>query len=139
VRTGRRGALLFPVIVLALAASASADTLDVLYRNTLTLTDAQGGVTTVRLAEDGKFQQTNARGMWAAGFWTLRDGRFCMTPRGESEICFPLESDKPVGAKWEINGPSGKPVWTARIEEGRAEPDKEGAAADPSQTPGNSP
>ena len=119
-----RGALLFAAFVLASAAPASADTLDVLYRNTLTLTDAQGGVMTVRLAEDGRFRQTNARGMWAAGFWTLRDGRFCMTARGESEICFPLEGNKPIGATWEINGPTGKLVWTARIEEGRAEPDK---------------
>jgi hypothetical protein len=106
---------------LALAAPASADTLDVLSRNTLTLTDAQGGVTTVLLAEGGKFEQTNARGMWAAGFWTQKDGRFCMTARGEAEICFPLEADKSVGDAWEIKGPTGRLVWTAKIEEGRAE------------------
>jgi hypothetical protein len=113
---------LFPaVIALALTAPAAADTLGILYGNTLTLTDAQGGVTTVQLAEGGKFEQTNARGIWAAGFWTRKDGGFCMTARGESEICFPLESEKSVGDTWEIRGPTGRVVWTARIEEGRAE------------------
>lgn len=116
-----RRVLLSATIALALASPASADSLDVLYRNTLTLTSAQGGVTTVLLAEDGKFEQTNARGMWAAGFWTQKDGRFCMTARGESEICFPLENQKSVGDTWEINGPTGGPVWTARIEAGRAD------------------
>lgn len=115
-----RRTLPFAAIALALAAPASADTLDVLYGNTLTLTDAQGGVTTVLLAEGGKFEQTNGRGMWAAGFWTQKDGRFCMTARGETEICFPLEADKSVGDLWEIKGPTGRAVWTAKIEERRA-------------------
>ncbi len=116
-----RRILLPAAVALALAAPAFADTLDVLYRNTLTLTDAQGGVKTVLLTDDGKFQQTNAQGMWAAGFWTHRDGRLCMTARGESEICFPFETGKSAGDTWEINGPTGRLVWTARIEEGRAE------------------
>jgi hypothetical protein len=119
-----RRTLLSAAIALAMAAPASADTLDVLYRNTLTLTDAQGGVTTVQVAAGGKFEQTNARGAWAAGFWTQKDGRFCMTARGESEMCFPLEGEKSVGDAWEIKGPTGRVVWTARIEEGRAELDR---------------
>ena len=61
-----RRTLFLAVIALALTAPAAADTLGILYGNTLTLTDAQGGVTTVQLAEGGKFEQTNARGMWAA-------------------------------------------------------------------------
>ena len=89
----------------------------------VTLTDGQGGVTTVLLSRGGKFEQTNARGMWAAGFWTQDDSRFCMTARGESEICFPLETDKSVGDAWEIKGRTGRVVWTARIEEGRADLD----------------
>ena len=108
-----RRTLRFAAMALALAAPAFADTLDVLYGNTLTLTDAQGGVTTVLLAEGGKFEQTNGRGAWAAGFWTQKDGRFCMTARGEAEICFPLAADKSAGDAWEIKGPTGRAVWTA--------------------------
>ena len=105
-------------------APASADTLDVLTKNTLTLTDTRGGVTTVLISEGGQFEQTNARGMWAAGFWTKEEGRFCMTARGEAQICMPLEADKGVGDSWEINGPTGRPVWTAAIVEGRETLDK---------------
>jgi hypothetical protein len=123
-----RRALLSAAIALAAAAPASADTLDVLYRNTLTLTDAQGGVTTVLLAGGGKFEQTNARGMWAAGFWTQSDGRFCMTARGEAQICFPLEADKSIGDAWDIKGPTVRVAWTARIEEGRAALEKQAPA-----------
>ena len=65
-------------------APASADTLDVLTKNTLTLTDT----------------------------------------RGEAQICMPLEADKGVGDSWEINGPTGRPVWTAAIVEGRETLDK---------------
>jgi hypothetical protein len=57
----------------------------------------------------------------AAGFWTQKNSRFCMTARGASEICFPLESEKSVGDVWEINGPTGRLAWTARILEGRAD------------------
>ncbi len=115
------GVLLFAAFAFASAAPASADTLDVLYKNTLTLADMQGGVTTVLIREDGKFEQTNARGAWAAGFWTQKDGRFCMTARGESQICFPLDGGKSVGDMWEITGPAGKVAWTANIQEGRAD------------------
>ena len=116
-----RRIFLSAAMALAFAAPAWADTLDVLYSNTLSLTDSQGGVRTVLLAPSGKFEQTNARGMWAAGFWAQKDGRFCMTARGEAEICFPLEADKSVGDAWEIKGPTGRVVWTAKIEEGRAD------------------
>ena len=116
-----RRTLLSAATALAVAAPASADTLDVLYDNTLVLTDAQGAVTTVLLAKGGKFEQTNGRGMWAAGFWTQKDSRFCMTARGEAEICFALEADKSVGDAWEIKGPTGRAVWTAKIEQGRAD------------------
>ena len=119
-RTGMRRVLL-AAMTLAFAAPASADTLDALYKNTLKLTDAQGGVTTVLLEEGGKLEQSNARGTWAAGFWEQKDGRFCMTARGEAQICFPLETDKSIGDAWEIKGPTGKVVWTAKIQEGRAD------------------
>lgn len=116
-----RRIVLCTAIAVALGAAASAGTLDILYKNTLTLTDTEGRVTTVLLDEGGKFEQTNARGTWAAGFWGQKDGRFCMTARGESEVCFPLESEKLVGDTWEIKGPTGRLAWTARIEQGRAD------------------
>jgi hypothetical protein len=116
---------------LSVAAPASADTIDVLLKNTLSLTDAQGGVTTVLVSEDGKFEQTNAKGMWAAGFWTKEEGRLCITARGEAQLCMPLEADKAVGDSWEIRGPTGRLVWTAQINEGRAEIRPSGASETP--------
>ena len=112
--------LLAAAIALGAAGAAAADTLDVLVQNTLTLTDGQGGVTTLLLSEGGQFEQTNARGTWAAGFWTKEEDRLCMTARGAATVCIPLEADKAVGDSWDINGPTGRLVWTARINEGRA-------------------
>jgi hypothetical protein len=131
-RVAMKRILLVLSMAIAIAAPAAADAIHVLYANTLTLTDTQGGVTTVLLEEDGKFEQTNARGMWAAGFWVKLDSRFCMTARGEAEICFPLEADKSVGDSWEIRGPTGRLVWTARIDDGRADFGSGGA---PARTP----
>ena len=102
-----------------------------LLKNALTLTDVQGGVTTVLVSEDGKFEQTNAKGMWAAGFWTKEEGRLCITARGQAQLCMPLEADKAVGDTWEILGPSGRLAWTAQIDVGRAELRAGGASETP--------
>ncbi len=109
------------VLAAGLAGPAWADTVDLLLGNTLTLTDARGGVTTVLLSEAGKFEQTNASGAWAAGVWEREAARLCLTARGEARICLPLEADKDVGDSWEIKGPTGATAWTAAITEGRAE------------------
>jgi hypothetical protein len=116
----RRAALL-SAFALAAAGPAAADTLDVLKQNTLTLTDAGGGVTTVLLADEGKMEQADAAGSWAAGFWSSGQRGLCWTARGKSELCIPLAADKTVGDSWEISGPTGRVVWTARIVEGRAD------------------
>ena len=106
-------------LVLALAASASADTLGVLMKNTLTITDTQGGVTSIWLAEDGRGSQTDPTGMGASGFWTMEEQRLCWTARGKSRMCVPLEADKDVGDRWEVKGPTGQVVATLAILEGR--------------------
>jgi hypothetical protein len=118
-------------IAIALAGPAAADTLDALLKNTLLLVDAQGGLTTVQVSEEGKFEQTNARGVWATGFWEKEEGRLCMTARGEARLCMPLEADKTVGDSWEIRGPTGRLVWTATIAEGRRPLEKAAATAAP--------
>jgi hypothetical protein len=102
------------------AGPAAADTLDVLRKNTLTLIDP-GGVTTVLLSDEGRMEQTHPVGMWAAGFWSTGERGLCWTARGKSELCIPLAADKDVGDAWEISGPAGRVVWTARIVEGRAD------------------
>ena len=112
----------FVALVLVLcAAPAFADTVDVLKKNTLTLTDAGGGVTTVLLSGDGKMEQTDSAGMWAAGNWAMEERGLCWTARGKSRLCMPLADGKDVGDTWEVLGPTGKPAWTARIVEGRAD------------------
>lgn len=120
--------LVAAAIALGAGGSAAADTLDVLVKTTLTLTDPQSGITTVLLSEGGRFEQTNARGMWAAGFWAQEDGKLCMTARGEAKICIPLEAGKTAGDSWEVSDPMGKLAWTAQITEGRAKLGAAGAA-----------
>lgn len=105
---------------LSLAAPAFADTLDVLKQNTLTLTDARGGVRTILLSEDGQMQQTDAAGVWAAGFWSMEERGLCWTARGKSQLCIPLEARKAVGDRWDFRRPRGDVVWTAVIIEGRS-------------------
>src|ERR1700741_736693 len=89
------------------AAPAFADTVDVLKHNTLTLTDGAGGVTTVLLSDDGKMEQTDSTGAWAAGDWAMEDRGLCWTARGKARLCMPLAADKAVGDTWEVRGPTG--------------------------------
>ena len=113
---------LFPIaMALASVLPAAADTVDVLYENTLTLTDGQGRTMTLLVSEGGKLEQVNTAGMWAAAFWSQDGGRFCWTARGESQVCVPLAADKGVGDKWDIAGPTGQVVWKAEIVAGRVD------------------
>jgi hypothetical protein len=124
----RRAAIAL-ALVLGVAAPASADTMDVLKANTLVLTAQDGGTTVLLISDTGRLQQVNARGMWAAGFWSMNERGFCWTARGESEVCIPMPADKAVGDSWEIKGPIGKVAWTAEIQEGRADLEAVGEAA----------
>src|SRR5689334_13791492 len=94
--------------MLATAGPASADTIGVLMKNTLTMTDAQGGVTTAWFSEGGRMKQTDPSGMYAAGFWEIESQRLCWTARGKARLCVPLEEGKSVGDSWEVKGPTGK-------------------------------
>lgn len=116
----RRFVLLAGMAV-TLAGAAAADTLDALYKNTLTLTDTRGGVYTLLVSEDGKMEQTNSAGTWAAGFWTKTERGFCWTARGAATLCIAMPDDKGIGDTWEIRGPTGVLSWTAAIVEGRAD------------------
>lgn len=110
--------------MLALAGTASADTLGALMKNTLTMTDSQGGVTTAWFSEGGRMHQTDPSGMGATGFWSMEGERLCWTARGKSRVCVPLEADKSAGDSWEVKGPTGQVAATLAIVEGReGEPD----------------
>lgn len=106
-------------LALVLAAPAFADTLGALLKNTLTMTDAQGGVTSVWLAEGGRLEQVDPAGMRAEGAWAMEEQRLCWTARGKSRICVPLEADKDVGDRWDVKGPTGQIVASLAILEGR--------------------
>jgi len=105
--------------MLMAAGPAAADTIGVLMKNTLTMTDAQGGVTTAWFSEGGRMKQTDPSGMYAVGFWEMDGQRLCWTARGKARICVPLEEDKSVGDSWEVKGPTGKVAATLAIVEGR--------------------
>lgn len=70
-------------LALALATPASADTPSVLMKNTLALTDAQGGVTTIWLSDDARMSQADAAGMQAGGVRAMEEQRLCRTARGK--------------------------------------------------------
>lgn len=119
----RGGRLLAPLLfALGLAMPAAADTLGVLRENTLTLTQADGKVTTILLKEGRQFEQVNSAGVWATGNWALDpQNRFCWTARGQATLCINMPMTVGVGATWDVLGPTGLAVWKAEIVEGRAD------------------
>jgi hypothetical protein len=107
--------------ILAATGAASADTLDVIKENTLTLTDEKGSATAYLFSADGAFEQSTATSR-ASGRWSLRDtGQICYQAETSSSVaCLPrLPADKSVGDEWEMKAPSGRLVYTAKIVEGR--------------------
>ena len=119
----RAGRLLAPLLLaLGLAMPAAADTIGVLRENTLTLTQADGKVTTILLKEGRQLEQVNAAGVWAEGSWALDpQNRFCWTARGQATLCINMPMTEGVGAAWDVLSPTGQPVWRAEIVEGRAD------------------
>lgn len=109
-------------LVLGFTLPAAADTIGVLRENTLTLTQADGKITTILIKEGQDLEQVNAKGVWAAGFWRLDPERgFCWTARGEASVCINLPMDAGVGATWDVAGPTGKVFWKAEIVARRAD------------------
>jgi hypothetical protein len=106
---------------LVLVGAASADTLDVVKENTLTLTDEGGRATAYLFSADGTFEQSTATSH-SSGTWSLRDtGQLCYQAEKSSSIaCLPpLPAGKSVGDEWEVRGPSGRLTYAAKIVEGR--------------------
>lgn len=109
-------------LAVGLSLPAAADTIGVLRENTLTLTQADGKITTILIKQGQDLEQVNGAGVWAAGFWQLDPERgFCWTARGEASACINLPIDAGIGATWDVKGPTGKIVWKAEIVAGRAD------------------
>lgn len=113
--------LLPAMLVLGVALPAAADTISVLRENTLTLTQSDGGVTTILVKEGQRMEQVNASGVWAAGFWQIGERGFCWTARGAAELCIMMPMTNDVGATWDVAGPTGQVVWKVEIVAGRAD------------------
>jgi hypothetical protein len=110
------------MVGLGCALPAAADTISVLRENTLTLSQADGKVTTILIKDGQDLEQVNASGVWAAGFWQIDASRgFCWTARGEATLCIKMPMDVGVGAGWDVAGPTGKIAWKAEIVAGRAD------------------
>lgn len=112
-------------MVLALSlvavAPAMADTISVLKANTLVLHQQDGKAHTILVKDATELEQVNAAGVWARGFWAMEERGFCWTARGAAKLCIAMPADKDVGDTWEIRGPTGKLVWAAEIQAGRAD------------------
>jgi hypothetical protein len=116
-----RKALTAIAFALVAIGAASADTLDVIKENTLTLTDEKGSATAYLFSADGTFEQSTATSH-ASGKWSLRDtGQLCYQAETSSSVaCLPpLPADKSVGDEWEMTAPSGRFIYKAKIVEGR--------------------
>ena len=119
-----RKLLICAAIATVCAGSAAADTIEVLHENTLILHEQSGRTYTILIGQGSRIEQVNSAGMWAEGSWkidTSDDNRFCWQVRGAATLCIPMPTDKQVGDTWEIRGPVGQLVWTAEIQEGRAD------------------
>ncbi|MEQ1781062.1 MAG: hypothetical protein ABMA14_06875, partial [Hyphomonadaceae bacterium] len=111
-------------IAMAFAGSAAADTIAVLRENTLILHEQSGRTYTILIGEGSRIEQVNSAGMWAEGAWKIDAAdasKFCWQVRGAATLCMAMPMDKQVGDTWEVRGPVGQLVWTAEIQEGRAD------------------
>ena len=109
-----------------IAGPALAGVRDVLTANTLILTDGADNQTTYLLDADGRFSETASDGKRSSGAWTLKDGRLCVTPEGQSTACVPMGEARVVGYTWDIKGPTGQVIWHAEIVAGREKIDPPG-------------
>ena len=109
-----------------IAGPALAGVKDVLTANTLILTDSADNQTAYLLDADGRFSETASDGKRSSGAWTLKDGRLCVTPEGQSTACVPMGEDRVVGYAWDIKGPTGQVIWHAEIVAGREKIDRPG-------------
>ena len=109
-----------------IAGPALAGVRDVLTANTLILTDSADNQTAYLLDADGRFSETAADGKRSSGAWTLKDGRLCVTPEGQSTACVQMGEDRVVGDAWDIKGPTGQVIWHAEIVAGCEKIDRPG-------------
>lgn len=119
-----RKLLVCAAIAAAFVGSAAADTISVLRENTLILREQSGRTYTILIGEGSRIEQVNSAGTWAEGSWKIDAtdaGKFCWQVRGAATLCMPMPMDKQVGDTWEVRGPVGQLVWTAEIQEGRAD------------------
>jgi hypothetical protein len=122
----RLGFALVLASFVAIAGPAFAGVREVLTANTLILTDVADNQTAYLLDADGHFTETTYDGRQAHGAWTLKEGRLCVTPEGQSTACVPMGEDRVVGYAWDIKGPTGQVVWHAEIVAGREKIDRPG-------------
>lgn len=89
----------------ALSATAYADVMASRYGNTVTITDAKGGVMKLMYDQDGKMSVVLPDGTKSTGKWALKDGKLCITadagPTAGKEQCNAVAEHK-VGDEWDV-------------------------------------
>ncbi len=106
--------ILLGVAAIALSASlavAADDPMQTRYDNTVTVTDAKGGVTKLHYNKDGTLGVVLPDGTKSTGKWAIKDGKLCVTPdagpTAGKEQCNPFDGTKKVGDSWEIPAADG--------------------------------
>ncbi|NOT41145.1 MAG: hypothetical protein HOP13_11685 [Alphaproteobacteria bacterium] len=106
--------MLMGVAALALSATlaiAADDPMQTRYDNTVTLTDAKGGVTKLHYNKDGTMGVVLPDGTKGTGKWAIKEGKLCVTPEAGptagKEQCNPFDATKKVGDSWEIPAADG--------------------------------
>ncbi len=111
--------LLAAVAVLALAAPASASTMDAILANTLVTQGADGAQSQWKFNADGSYTMTAAGGTTGAGTFTNGADGFCITPNGGERLCVSSPPDgKGVGDSWTTQGADGAAI-NVSIQAGR--------------------
>lgn len=102
-----RKALWFILSPLLMFGVANAGTIEASFGNTLSATDANGGVTRYFFNDDRTYSMTLADGARIEGVWQADAQQTCLTPTGGQQSCNPFESDHVLGDTWNVTMPDG--------------------------------
>lgn len=107
--------------VSASIAFAAEDPMAARFGNTVTITDAKGGVTKVHYNKDGTLSAVQPDGTKGTAKWVVKGDKLCITPDAGSmagkENCNPLAAHK-VGDSWEQKAPDGS-TWKITLTAGQ--------------------
>ena len=115
----RKFAFAAAMIVALSAGSASADTMQNAFGNTIVVTYPDGGAARYFFNEDGTFTGEARGGTGMRGRWSTDTGQLCLIPpSGQAPTCTDIAADKNVGDTWTQTASDGSEI-TVTLQAGR--------------------